>query len=575
MNNEEVAERLYRMAEMLEFKGDNPFKIRAYTNAARNIENLEEDINKIYQRGELEDIPGVGKAIAGKIEEMLTTGTFEAYEKLAHQIPAGITELMKIPGIGPKTVELVHQRLGVETIEDLKKAALEHRIRRLPHMGVKHEEKILRAIERHEERGKIARIPLGKALPIAEEIQEILNANPHIEEAVAAGSLRRRKETVGDIDFIAVSKHPEEAIHAFTHMKKVKDILGEGPAKGTVIYEGNVQVDLRIADRDSFGSMLQHFTGSKEHNIRLRKIALEKGLSLSEYGMTDIKTESLKPCSSEEEEYKLLGLEFIPPELREDRGEIEAALSGNLPQLIKDEDIKGDLHVHSSWSDGNNSIEEWAQAARKLGYEYIAICDHSKSVGIGGGLSEKRLLEQVEEIERINNKFDDIKVLAGTECNIRADGAMDFSNSILSKMDIVIASIHSGFDEDRKKMTKRILSALENEHVDILAHPTGRLLGRRDEYEVDMEMVMEKAREREKILEINAYPSRLDLNDVNARIAKEMGIKMAINTDAHSVKDLKNIGFGVDVARRGWLEKKDVVNTLSLKKLCRLLDIEK
>jgi len=570
MNNADVSARLYKMAEMLEFQQENPFKVRAYTKAARNIENLEEDINRIYERGELENIPGVGEAIAGKVEEMLTTGTFEAYERLKKQIPVDFGELMAIPGIGPNTVQLLYQRLGVKTVEELKKAAETHRIRRLPRMGAKQEERILRAIKAQEEKGKLQRIPLGMALPVAEEIQTMLNANPYIQNAVAAGSIRRCKETVGDIDFIATSRHQKEAIHAFTHMKKVREVLGEGTTKGSIIYEGNVQVDLRIVNEESFGSLLQHFTGSKEHNIRLREIALSAGLRLSEYGFTDQKTGILHPCRTEEEVYGTLGLEFIPPELREDRGEIEAARTRTLPDLITIADIKGDLHVHSNWSDGKGTIEEMAEAAQQLGYGYIAICDHSKSRGIARGLSEKRLLQQIAEIERINERFDGFRVFSGVECDIKANASLDYTSDILQRLDVVVAAIHSGFGEDRMTMTKRIVSALENKHVDILAHPTGRLLGKRDAYEVDMNAVLETARDNNKILEINAFPARLDLNDINARAAKEMGIAMAINTDAHSTSQYQYMDFGVGVARRSWLEPKDVVNTLDLDGFCKL-----
>lgn len=573
MNNAEIAARLYKMAEMLEFQGENPFKIRAYTKAARNIKNLEEDIHRICERGELENIPGVGKAIAGKIEEMLTTGTFEAYEKIKKETPVDVGKLMDIPGIGPKTIQLLHTHLGVKTVEDLKNAAQTHRIRRLPRMGVKQEERILRAIKRLEERGEITRIPLGKALPAAEEIQRILDTSPYFQNSAMAGSIRRCKETVGDIDFIATSTHPKEAIHAFTHMDNVQEILGEGTTKGSIVYEGGIQVDLRIVNEESFGSLMQHFTGSKEHNIRIREIALSRGLSFSEYGFTDLKTGILSPCHTEEEVYQTLGLDFIVPELREDRGEIEAALEGTLPDLITTSDIKGDLHVHSNWSDGRNAIEEMAEAAKRCGYGYIAITDHSRSTGIGGVLSEKRLMEQLREIEKINEKLDDFRILSGIECNIKANASLDYSSDVLQRLDVVVAAIHSGFGEDRKTMTKRIVSALENEHVDILAHPTGRLLGIRDEYEVDMEKVLQTARDNNKILEINAHPARLDLNDVNAKSAKEMGVPMAISTDAHSISQFGYMTFGVDVARRAWIEAGDVVNTLSLDRFCKLLGV--
>ncbi|RLG23074.1 DNA polymerase/3'-5' exonuclease PolX [Methanosarcinales archaeon] len=426
---------------------------------------------------------------------------------------------------------------------------------------MKQEEKILRSIRRS--KGKEKRIPLGMALPIAESVMKYLKQCPDAENITPTGSLRRRKETVRDIDLIATSDHPESVIRAFTTIPEVTEVIGSGTTKASVIFR-DIQIDLRIVDRSSFGSLLQHFTGSKEHNIRLREIAIKKGFKLSEYGITDQKTGTLMPCAREEEVYQRLDLPFIVPELREDRGEIEAAIAGTLPDLITLNDIRGDLHVHSTWSDGANTIPEMVDFAMRLGYEYICISDHSRSRTIAGGLSEEKLVEKIAEIDRINENLDGFSVLTGSEVDILADGTLDYDDRILAMFDIVVAAVHSGFSQDRRTMTSRIVRAIENEFVDILAHPTGRLLGERIGYEVDIDRVIEVAAETGTIIEINASPSRLDLNDINARKAKESGVMLAIDTDAHSVDHLKFMDFGVQVARRAWLEPGDVLNTMSV-----------
>ncbi|TQD25017.1 DNA polymerase/3'-5' exonuclease PolX [Methanolobus vulcani] len=575
MDNIRIAEKFNHMAKMLEFKGENQFKTRAYTNAARTIKGLDEELQVIHKEGSIEDIPGIGKILESKIVEMLETGTFEAYEKTMDEIPAGIIEIMNIPGIGPKTARLFYEKLGVQTVDELSRAAREHRIRRLPRMGEKQEEKILRSIARQKEDKNHGRHPYVLAKEIATEIVDFLDLCPDIEKVAIAGSLRRKQDTVGDIDLIAISKEPEKAISYFTGMEKVEEVLESGTAKAAIIYPGNFHVDLRIVSRDSYGSMLQHFTGSKEHNIHLRKLAISKGYSLNEYGLTDESTGNLTKFSSEEDLYENLGLEYLPPELREDRGEVEAALRGKLPQLIERKDIKGDLHVHSTWSDGANTIEEIVDAAILRGYEYIAITDHSHSTGVANGLSDKRLLEHINAIDKLNEKYDGIRILSGTECDIRADGKLDYSNNLLEQLDIVIVAVHAGLDQDRKKMTKRIVSALENEHVDILAHPTGRKFGKRPAYDVDIEKVIATAKDNDKVLEINSSPWRLDLDDINAKRAKERGVMLAINTDTHAIDHLDNIEFGINMARRAWVEPDDVLNTKDLKQLCSKLGIPK
>lgn len=561
------------MAQMLEFADENTFKIKAYQRAARNIQALQDDINIINETGEIDNIPGVGKAIGGKIEEMLATGTFEAYERLARETPVDLEGLLGIMGIGPKTIRMFYRHLGITNVDKLRQAAEDHRIRRLPRMGVIREENILHAIKRSQQEGLMGRTPLGLALPVAEEIRDTLLDDAKVRTARIVGSIRRRKDTVGDIDIIAATDDPDDVMRSFVTMEKVTDVLAEGTTKSSVIYDGNLQVDLRIVPDESFGSLMQHFTGSKEHNVRLRQLALSKGMKLSEYGLTNMATGKLYPCRTEEDEYSGLGLEFIPPELREDRGEVEASQRGQLPDLVTLADIRGDLHVHSTWSDGRHSIEEMAAAAYALGYEYIAVCDHSPSTVVGGGLSGKQVLQKLEEIDRVNEQYDDFRVLSGTECDIRADGSLDYGSDILSRLDIVVVGVHSGFAQDGHTMTKRIISALNNPYVDILAHPTGRLLGKRPGYELDMHAVLNAAQENNVVLEINASPLRLDLNDIHSRWAKDKGILLSVNTDAHSTKTLSYMRFGIDVARRAWLEAGDVLNTWPLAKLCDRLDI--
>lgn len=573
MDNAEVAKRLYEMAEMLEFKGENVFKIKAYQKAARHIEELEEDINVLRKKDELTNISGVGEAIEAKIKEMLDTGTFRAFEEIRQTVPEEIEDITAVQGIGPRTAHLLYTKLGVKDLKGLLKAAEEHRIRRIPGMGVKMEENILIAAKRQLAEGSSGRFPLGVALPVAEEISRKLVDGKLIREVQIAGSIRRWKETVGDIDLIARSDEPEKAIEAFTRMDNVQEVLEKGTTKGSVIYRGNIQVDMRIVKDNAFGSLLQHFTGSREHNVKLRKLALAKGLHLSEYGSKDAATGEQMPCATEPEQYEMLGLQFIPPELREDRGEIEAAIQRKIPQLIEAGDIKGDLHVHSDWSDGKNTIEEMALAARDLGYGYIAMCDHSISSKIANGLSEKRLLEHIREVERLNESIEGIRILSGTECDILPNGKLDYNDGLLEQLDIVVVAVHGAVEQDSKTMTKRIVAALENEHVHILAHPTGRKFGKRLPFKMDMQKIMDAALEHEKVLEINSAPQRLDLNDTHAKMAREMGIKLAVNTDTHSPEQFANIRYGIGTARRAWITSEDVINTLSLKDMCRFLEI--
>jgi DNA polymerase (family 10) len=565
VKNEEVARLLREMGDLLELRGENGFKVVAYRRAARSVESMKTDLEEVSRRGGLESIPGVGKAIAAKIDEYLKTGKIESRERLFRETPPGMAEMLSISGLGPKTVSMLHQKLGVSTVAELEAAAREHRVRRLPRMGPTSEKKILRGIERWKKRSE--RIPLGVALPIAEEILGRLQKVAGIENLSLAGSLRRGMETVGDIDILATSSSPEAAIRAFVELPRVEEVLMKGPTKASVIVDETVQVDLRIVDHRSFGTVIQYFTGSKEHNVKLRQVALSKGYSLSEYSLTRVADGEELFFDREEDLYRHLGMEWIPPEIREDRGEVETALSGRLPRLVEVSDIRGDLHVHTDWSDGLHTMEEMVSTARGFGYEYMAFCDHSHGLAIANGLAAERLFEKMELIAGLNDQVEGFSILVGTEVEIRADGKLDYPNEVLEGCDVVVASVHSGYHQREREMTNRIISAMESEHVDIIGHPTGRKIGEREAYEVDLERVLEAAARTGTAMEINAHPSRLDLNDRWSRRAKELGVKLAINTDAHSTCGLSAMEYGVKTARRGWLEKGDVLNALGLREL--------
>ena len=569
MKNREVAAILYQMAELLELQAENRFKIIAYSKAARAIEGLPEDITAVCREGRLQAIPGVGKAIAVKVEEYLRTGRIVAHQELLAKTPSGLAELLQISGLGPKTVFLLHDKLNVTNLEELEQAAREHRIRRLPRMGPTKESNIIRSIERYKKRS--SRILYSSAEPVVSQILAYLKAMEGLEHVTVAGSFRRARETVGDIDILATASRPEEIVSAFTRMPLVQEVLASGPTKASVIVQDTVQVDLRIVEHRSFGTVLQYFTGSKEHNVKLRQIALSRGYSLSEYSLTRLSDGQDLFFAQEEDVYSALGLAYIPPEMREDRGEIEAALRGRLPKLLEGKDIRGDLHVHSNWSDGRATIPEMARAAAALGYEYIAICDHSPAVGIAGGLSPERLEEKIRAIEAANEHLQGITILSGAEVDIKSDGRLDYPDSLLSRCDVVVASIHMGGQQSERAITGRLIQAMENEHVDIIAHPTGRIIGQREPYDLDLPAVLEAAARTGTALEINSYPSRLDLGDVSARAARDAGARLAINSDAHDADQVQVLKYGINVARRAWLEKKDVINALSLKELLAAL----
>jgi DNA polymerase (family 10) len=566
--NREIGDIFDRIADILDLLEDNAFRIRAYRNAARNIRELTENVEDISNRSELTKIPGIGKDLADKINEFITTGKINDYDKLRKKVPEGLVELLAIQGLGPKTLAKLNKELGIKNLEDLESALEGKKILTIHGMGEKKVEDIKRGIELLKHSGE--RMPLGIALPLAEEIIFEISKISGVEGTISAGSLRRMRETVGDVDILTMAKNGEQVIKAFTKLSPVKEVLAAGDTKGSVILTNGMQVDLRVVEPESYGAALQYFTGSKAHNIKLRTLAIGKGLKINEYGV--FRDGERIAGKTEEEVYKTLGLPWIPPELREDKGEVEAALDSKLPDLIELEEIRGDLHMHSKWSDGKVTIEEMVQKAKGLGYEYIAMTDHSPSSRIARGLSVERLYEKKKEVEALNKNIKGIAILMGSEVDIRSDGTLDYSDEVLKDLDIVIASVHSGFKMDRESMTKRIVRALRNPFVHALVHPTGRLIGEREAYEVDMDEVIKTAKTLGKALEVNAYYLRLDLNDINVKKAIQMGTKIVISTDAHLPDQLGMMRFGVAIARRGWAEKKDVLNTMDFKGLSKWLN---
>jgi len=563
MKNRELSEIFEKIGDILEFNGDSSFRVNAYRKAARVLQDLTEDIEVIHREGRLRSIPGVGEGIAKKIAEYLETGKMTKYEEVRKGVPDDLIRLLGIPGMGPKTAALVYRKLGIENIEGLERAVQEGRLRDLPGLGAKKEENILRGIKLLREAGK--RISLGVALPLVERIVDDLRERAQIDQIYPAGSLRRMKETVGDIDILTTGVDGGRIIEAFTSGPGVRDVLAKGETKGSIIAEGGIQVDLRVVPQNSYGSALQYFTGSKAHNIHLREIAKSRGMKISEYGI--FRGEERLGGEREEDIYSILGLSYIPPELREDRGEIEAAQEGRLPHLAEEGQIKGDLHVHSRWSDGTATIRELALRAKELGYEYIAICDHSQSLKFAGGVSLEDMAKKLEEIERVNREVSGIRVLSGTEVDIKTDGSLDYPNELLRRLDLVVAAVHTGFKQPEELITRRIVAALENPNVDIIAHPTGRLISSREGYSVDLGEVFAVAAETGTALEINAYYDRLDLSDVNCRRAQEQGVKLSIGTDAHHIDQLWMMRLGVAVARRGWVGPEQLLNTWELEKL--------
>ncbi len=565
MKNQEVAKLLYELADLLEIAGVE-FKPRAYRKAAQNIESTGLDIEELYKKDELKSIPGVGKSIEEKIKEYLETGKISKLEEMRKEIPIDIKNLSKIEGLGPKMIKVLYEQLGVKNLDDLEKVAREGKIRQLKGFGEKTEQNIIENIEIARKRQE--RLLLGFALKDALDIINLLKG--HAEKISLAGSMRRRKETIGDVDILAISKNSEKIMDIFTNMKNVEKVIVKGDTKSSVRLYGGLQVDLRIVGKESFGSALQYFTGSKEHNIELRKIAIKKGYKLNEYGLfeNDVRIAG----ENEEDVYKMLGMQWIPPEMRENRGEIELALNGKLPKIVGYEEVRGDLQMHTEWSDGANKIEEMVQEARRLGHKFIAITDHVGSLKIAGGMDEEMVIEQGKEIEKIREKYEDIYIFHGVEANIMKDGELDVSNSLLSKVDVVLAGVHSAFRMNEKEMTNRIIKAIEHEYVDIIVHPTCRIIQKREPIKVDIEKVLQAAKDNNTIMEINAYPDRLDLNDTNTKLAVETGVKLSIGTDAHALEYLRYYELGTAVARRGWAKKEDIINTYTIDELKRLFE---
>jgi len=565
MKNGEIATLFNQIADFLEIKGENPFRVRAYRRAAQTMEGLTEDIAVMTERGSLLEIPGIGKDLAAKIREYLSRGSVEYLDALRQEIPVGVVELMGIHGVGPKTAKLLYEQAGVDSVDKLEELAKAHKLAGFPGIQARTEENILKGIAVW--RGGRERMLLGAALPLAEAILTTLEALEETDRIAVAGSARRMKETVKDIDVLVTSKKPARVMDAFVGLPNVAEVLAHGDTKSSVRLREGIQADLRVVEPDCFGAALQYFTGSKQHNIRIRELAQRQSLKVNEYGVFDEERDRRVAGATEEDVYRAVGLPFIPPEIREDGGEIEAALEGRLPALVELGDIRGDLQLHTTWSDGVHSLEELAAGVRAKGYRYMAVTDHSKSATVAGGMDEARVLQMIAEVRALNTRLKGFRVLAGCEVDIRADGSLDFPDEILSQLDLVQVSVHSRFKMSRDEMTTRIVRAVRHPLVHILGHPTGRLIGERAAYEVDIEAVLQAAKVGRVAVEINASPSRLDLNDLHARRAKDLGIPITISTDAHTIPQLDYMRYGVAVARRAWLTPSDVLNTLPEKKL--------
>lgn len=570
MSNEKIAQILYEIADLLELKGVE-FKPRAYRRAARSIEELDKDVVVLYKDGELQEIPGVGQAIAKKVVEIVRSGDLNYLKQLREEFPAGLLQIMEVPEIGPKTTMRLYKDLRITNLHELKKAAEEHKVRELRGFGERSEETILKGIRLLEQRS--GRMLLGYAYFYAKDIIDYLISTGGYRLISVAGSLRRMRETIGDVDILVGSDEPGKVMDAFTSNPKVSEVLAKGETKSSIRLKDGIQVDIRVVATESYGAALQYFTGSKEHNIALRSYAIDKGLKINEYGVFKKDTDERIASKTEEEVYASLDMETMPPEIRENRGEIKAAIDHRLPSLIELGDIKGDLHVHSTMSDGSATVEEIALEARRIGYEYVGIADHSESLKVARGVSRENLVKNIDAVRKISERMEGIRVLTGAEVEIRGDGSLDYPDNLLSDLDFVVGAVHSGFRMGEKEMTNRIVTAMSNEYLTILAHPTGRVIEQREPFQVDLDTIMDTALENQVFLEVNALPERLDLNDLNCKRAKDRGATLCIGTDAHSVPQLSYMIFGVATGRRGWLETNDVVNTLSLKKLEDRLDI--
>jgi len=570
MNNRQLSDTFTLIANLLEIKGEVVYKTLAYRRAAENLMSLGREASEYWKEEKLDEIPGVGKAIAEKIDELLRTGKLQFLEKLKQEVPPGIVEWLPIPGLGPKRAALIWKTLNITTFAELQAAAKEGKLRDLPGMGKKTEEAILQGMESLGRRS--ARIPLGKAYPLAQEIIEKLKSVEGVVDAQPAGSLRRMRSTVGDLDILVAARDSSAVMDAFVKLPRINRVLGKGGTKASIEFNDGLRAQLWVHPPEKFGTALVYATGSKDHNVHLREIALSKGLSLSEHSFAKLKGKGEILCATEEEVYKTLGLLWIAPELREDRGEIQAAKANKLPKLIEIKNIKADLQTHSTWSDGKLSMLEMAQAAAKRGIKVIAFTDHSVSLGVTRGLSMEAHKEQAAEIKKIQKQLGDkILILHASEVEIKADGTLDYPDEFLATLDLVVASLHTSLRQPRERVTQRIINAIRNPHVDIIGHPTGRLIQEREGADLDMDAVLNAAAESGVAMEINAHPSRLDLDDIYARRAKDLGIPISINTDAHSEGDLDMLPFGVATARRAWLEPRDVINCWTKDKLLKWL----
>ncbi len=573
MKNFEVARQFELMADILELKGENPFRIRAYRRAAQNIESLSEEIEAVAREKRLEDIPGVGADLAGKIQEYLSTGKIKEIAAASKGIPRGVVELMNIPGVGPRTARLLHEREHITGIGQLEKLASKGGLRGLPGIQAKTEQNILKGIRLV--RGGQERMPLGHALPLGRELVQALERLAAVKQISLAGSIRRMKETVGDIDILVTSSRPDTVMRAFVALPQVAEVLERGTTKSSMRHREGIQVDLRVVDPACFGAALVYFTGSKQHNIHIRDIGVKRGLKISEYGVFRASTGRRLVSATEAEVYAAIGLPWIPPELREDAGEVEAARQGKLPDLVELDEIRGDLHCHTDATDGHHPIEAVVTAAERRGYKYVAITDHSLSARVAGGLTADELAAHVKKIRAVQARHPRITVLAGSECDILADGSLDYPDHVLAGLDLVIGAVHTGFRQSRAEMTRRICRALAHPRLHVLGHPTGRLIGKREPYAVDIDEMLRTARRHGKAVEINSQPDRLDLDDVHARRAHELGVLVAVSTDTHMLDHLGWMELGVATARRGWTETRQVVNTWPPQKLLAWLRAER
>jgi len=566
--NSDIARSLEKLADLIELEGGNPFRIRAYRNAARVVGELPRNVLAMTAAGEdLAELPGIGKDLAGKIETLAESGHIAVLDEMEHKTPPGLLALLDVPGLGPKRVRLLYDHLGIRSLADLATAAKSGKIRELPGFGEKTEKRILQEAEKRAEVAPRIKRPIAE--DVAEPLLRYLRAAKDISQAAVAGSYRRRKETVGDLDIVVAATHGSEMIERFVSYEDVAQVLARGPTRSSVSLRNGMQVDLRVVSAANYGAALMYFTGSKPHNIALRGIAAARGLKLNEYGLFD-GTRRIA-ARTEKEIYRVFGLPYIEPELREDHGEIEAARQGKLPHLVTLADIQGDLHAHTTASDGRASLAEMVKAARERGYSYLAISDHSKRVTVAHGLDAKRLARQIDEIARLNETLSDFTVLKSVEVDILEDGRLDLPNDTLARLDFSVGAVHSAFDLPREKQTARLLKAMDNPHLAVLAHPTGRLIEERPAYDIDMERVLAGARERRCAVEVNGQPDRLDLNEWHCRLAKEMGVKLVLSTDAHSAAELGFMRYAVDQGRRGWIEPGDVINTRDLAGLTQLL----